>query len=141
MKPFSFVYKLLLLAVLMGSGLASAADKVDINSADAAQLEQVYKRKPRAPYLEQRMQDGSTEKSKSAKPAPSCATRSPSTCGICTRDDHPTKATRKAAHPTSHKAEALALTTAQRPFATGAAHDRQRTDAASAGDDWAIEAR
>ena len=41
MKPFSFVYKLLLLAVLMGSGLASAADKVDINSADAAQLEQV----------------------------------------------------------------------------------------------------
>ena len=28
----------------------------------AAQLEQVYKRKPRAPYLEQRMQDGSTEK-------------------------------------------------------------------------------
>ncbi len=41
MKPFSFVYKLLLLAELMGSGLASAADKVDINSADAAQLEQV----------------------------------------------------------------------------------------------------
>ena len=41
MQPFSFVYKLLLLAVLMGSGLASAADKVDINSADAAQLEQV----------------------------------------------------------------------------------------------------
>ncbi len=41
MKPFSFVYKLLLLAVLMAAGVASAADKVDINTADAAQLEQV----------------------------------------------------------------------------------------------------
>jgi competence protein ComEA len=41
MKPFSFAYKLLLLAVLMAAGIASAADKVDINSADAAQLEQV----------------------------------------------------------------------------------------------------
>ena len=41
MNPFPFVYKLLLLAVLMAAGVASAADKVDINSADAAQLEQV----------------------------------------------------------------------------------------------------
>ncbi|KAF1691165.1 ComEA family DNA-binding protein [Pseudoxanthomonas koreensis] len=41
MKLFPFVYRMLLLAVLMGAGVAWAADKVDINSADAAQLEQV----------------------------------------------------------------------------------------------------
>ena len=39
MKPLSFVYALLV-SLLMVAGVAFAADKVDINTADAAQLEQ-----------------------------------------------------------------------------------------------------
>ena len=41
MKPFSILMKSLLLSVLLLAGTAFAADKVDINTADAAQLEQV----------------------------------------------------------------------------------------------------
>ena len=39
MKPFSLVFKSLLLSVLLLAGSAFAADRVDINAADAAQLE------------------------------------------------------------------------------------------------------
>ena len=41
MKPFSVLMKSLVLSVLLLAGTAFAADKVDINTADAAQLEQV----------------------------------------------------------------------------------------------------
>ena len=39
MKPFFLVFKSLLLSMLLLAGSAFAADKVDINRADAAQLE------------------------------------------------------------------------------------------------------
>jgi competence protein ComEA len=41
MKPFSVLLKSLLLSVLLLSGSAFAADKVDINTADAARLEEM----------------------------------------------------------------------------------------------------
>lgn len=41
MKPFSVLMKSLVLSVLLLAGTAFAADKVDINTADAAQLEKV----------------------------------------------------------------------------------------------------
>jgi len=41
MKPFSIVFKSLLLSMLLLGGSAFAADPVDINTADAIQLEEV----------------------------------------------------------------------------------------------------
>lgn len=41
MKPFSVLWKALALGALLLAGSAVAADKVDINTADAAQLEKV----------------------------------------------------------------------------------------------------
>lgn len=40
MKPISILFKSLLLSALLLAGSAFAADRVDINTADAAQLEQ-----------------------------------------------------------------------------------------------------
>ena len=41
MKPFIFLIRPLLLSLLLCAGTVLAADKVDINTADAAQLDQV----------------------------------------------------------------------------------------------------